>query len=91
MNKYEEAKSNVVNTLIRIIGYRYYKNQFSHDLDVLGELVEKATPKKPSNIDYDYRNFRCPSCKEFIYGENSLIEHHYCLSCGQAIDWSEEE
>ena len=43
-SKYQEAKSNIVNTLVRQIGYEAYKNLYSEDFDTLQELVDKATP-----------------------------------------------
>ena len=43
MSKYQEAKSNIVNTLVRQIGYEAYKNLYSEDLDTLQELVDKTT------------------------------------------------
>lgn len=46
-SKYQEAKSNIVNTLVRQIGYEAYKNLYSEDFDTLQELVDKATPKNP--------------------------------------------
>ena len=42
-SKYQEAKSNIVNTLARQIGYEAYKNLYSKDFDILQELVDKAT------------------------------------------------
>lgn len=42
-SKYQEAKSNIVNTLVRQIGYEAYKNLYSEDFDTLQELVDKAT------------------------------------------------
>lgn len=42
-SKYQEAKSNIVNTLVRQIGYEAYKNLYSEDFDTLQELVDKTT------------------------------------------------
>ena len=36
-SKYQEAKSNIVNTLVRQIGYEAYKNLYSEDFDTLQE------------------------------------------------------
>lgn len=44
-SKYQEAKSNIVNTLVRQIGYEAYKNLYSEDFDTLQELVDKAVPE----------------------------------------------
>lgn len=69
-------------------------------------LVEKVTPKKPiknkmrekktSSLDKLFgpkATYTCPNCG------NALLEHYmterqetrYCLDCGQALDWSEED
>ena len=53
------------------------------------EAIEKQIPKKPMAIKipakwggYDYR---CPVCATRVF------EQSYCMSCGQAIDWSDED
>lgn len=48
------------------------------------ELVERATPKKPSETAKEY--FYCPSCNNW-HGVYSGIK--FCHYCGQALDWSE--
>lgn len=86
-SKYQEAKSNIVNTLVRQIGYEAYKNLYSEDFDTLQELVDKATPKRPilNKIweDEDAKN---------IYDEYGRINETLCVcpNCGQRIDWSDE-
>ena len=50
------------------------------------EALEKQIPKKP------YDTVRCPLCK--IEVELQPIDTEqvtYCLHCGQAIDWSDDE
>ena len=50
------------------------------------EALEKQIPKKP------YDTVRCPLCK--IEVELQPIDTEqitYCLHCGQAIDWEENE
>ena len=66
------------------------------------ELKEKATLKKVIKLkksQYGYTH-QCPSCKQLVgtivYNVNiktiTEIEHDsYCCSCGQALDWSDEE
>ena len=87
-SKYQEAKSNIVNTLVRQIGYEAYKNLYSEDFDTLQELVDKATPKRPilNKIweDEDTKN---------IYDECGRINELLCVcpNCGQRIDWSVED
>lgn len=80
-SKYQEAKSNIVNTLVRQIGYEAYKNLYSEDFDTLQELVDKATPKRPilNKIweDEDAKN---------IYDEYGRINETLCVcpNCGES-------
>lgn len=61
-------------------------------LDVLKELVDKATPKKPIiRRGYSIEYYHCPNCNAFIaYCDDEDDYHDYCVFCGQAIDWSDE-
>ena len=60
------------------------------------EAREKQTPKKP-DLEGDgygddgvliYDTWICPCCGKRY--EIDYEEYDYCLNCGQAIDWSEE-
>lgn len=96
-SKYQEAKSNIVNTLVRQIGYEAYKNLYSEDFDTLQELVDKAAPKKPfyeadgydENGELIYDTWICPNCNH--YYEVDYDDYDYCPNCGQVIDWSDED
>lgn len=49
------------------------------------EAIEKQIPKKP------YDTVHCPLCKIEVELQPIDIEQvTYCLHCGQAIDWSEQ-
>lgn len=92
MNKYTESYQRLTN---RIYKYDHIEDVYK-DLEVLGELVDKATPKKPSfegdgyadNGEIDYDTWICPNC-ETKY-EVDYQEYDCCPNCGQRIDWSEE-
>lgn len=59
------------------------------NLEVLEELVEYATSKKPKNWKVGLNRgieFNCPVCNR-IYNERV----NFCSSCGQAIDWGSDE
>lgn len=60
----------------------YYKKAVGLAISTL----EKQTPKKPSFQDSEI--FECPSCewKRSIGGKQN-----YCPTCGQAIDWRNED
>ena len=82
MNKYQQALNNCVNRWAP-----------AKDWNLLKELVEKATPKKP-NITV--HNGFCPNCHQAFGLERTrqaMLRPYwlsFCPCCGQALDWSEE-
>ncbi len=87
MNKYQEAYGRLMSR-----AYRYANPEGVYvDLEVLGELVEKATPKKPIKDRvqdvYYLTKYTCPTCGGKFTGTIS----DYCYHCGQKLDWSEDE
>lgn len=36
-----------------------------------------------------FHDLRCPVCKGYV--ETEVDEYRYCPTCGQRIDWSEQE
>lgn len=79
-----------------------YLNNQNSDCDVLEELVEKATPKKVIKLkkeQYGYTH-QCPICEQLVgtivMSRNNefspyIEENDYCCSCGQALDWSDDQ
>ena len=59
--------------------------------------LEKQIPKKPifqgdgyaPDGTFIYDEWLCPGCNEMF--EVDYDDYQYCPTCGQAIDWSEEE
>lgn len=95
-SKYQEAKSNIVNTLVRQIGYEAYKNLYSEDFDTLQELVDKAVSEfivsqRKNGIKkkffYNYPNCGVPLPYNFDY--DYQIKNKCCLECRQVLDWSD--
>ena len=83
MNKYQEAYQRLTN--------RIYKNDHIEDvykdLEVVGELVDKATPKKPIiKCVLGYYECVCPTCNN-----SAVIYLNHCECCGQKLDWSKVE
>lgn len=82
MNKYQQALNNCVNRWAP-----------AADWNLLKELVEKATPKKP---DVNINNGYCPNCHNAFGLERTrqaMLKPYwlsFCPCCGQALDWSEE-
>ena len=67
-------------------------------LDMAIAALEKQIPKKPK--EYEDKYYACPVCGNVLlhkrekYPTKLMSKNNglpYCLSCGQAIDWSEEE
>lgn len=85
MNKYAESYQRLTN---RIYKYDHIEDVYK-DLEVLGELVDKATPKKAiiaSVQDVRYvTKYTCPSCGSSFIGKVSKHCHH----CGQALSYEE--
>lgn len=81
MNKYQKA----LNAL-----RKNFLNEHSPECDVLQELVDKSTPKKPIPlfIPMVFLPYRCPVCKTLVNRKKEKFD--YCPKCGQKLDWSEE-
>lgn len=79
MNKYQQALNNCVNRWAP-----------AKDWNLLKELVDKATPKKP---DVNINNGYCPNCHNAFGLERTrqaMLKPYwlsYCPCCGQALDW----
>ena len=67
-------------------------------IDMAITALEKQIPKKPE--EYEDKYYACPVCGNVLlhkwekYPTKLMSKNNglpYCLSCGQAIDWSEEE
>ena len=87
MNKYQEAVDTLRTAPMRFDQDLY--DDHKEEIDLLQELVNKATPKKTIKepiIKNGYRQYKnyCPICKQEL-----LILGNYCLHCGQAVDWSD--
>ena len=87
MNKYEEAYER-----LRSKEYRYPDHESVYaDIELLGELVEKAIPKKPIG---KYTDFKCPVCGRRVRsgkGSSSFTRDNVCQRCFQTLSWEEEE
>lgn len=73
--------------------FRTISNDYCKEIEILQELVDKETPKKPK---LTIHNCFCPNCKE-AFGKKRIEEEslsgfkwfQYCPYCGQLLDWSE--
>ena len=65
------------------------ENSISYVTDIDAEplrlaikALEKQIPKKPTNNIWTH--YRCPVCMK-------LVNSRYCGTCGQRLDWSDED
>lgn len=75
-----------------------YTMDYSIAFDMAITALEKQIPKKPE--EYEDKYYACPVCGNVLlhkwekYPTKLMSKNNglpYCLSCGKAIDWSEEE
>ena len=92
MSKYTEALSSIYFTMHSRVKPKTLGHCEDKNLEVLEELVERATPKKP---DVNINNGYCPNCHQAFGLERTkeaMIRPRwfsFCPYCGQALDWSE--
>lgn len=53
------------------------------------QALEKQIPKKPKGDYHSVPHYRCPSCNSAVKVFEDAHEYHWCLYCGQALDWSD--
>lgn len=77
-------------------GKTYCIEEINRVAEIGWEIIEKATPKKPIDIQKSVVKWGlCPNCKGELNKLGSrpnrvFVNAKYCSDCGQAIDWSEE-
>lgn len=89
-NKYQEALG-----IIKAIGfYPIPPHEIQEAKQVIGELVDKATPKKCRDInEEEVRYSACPCCSKVVKDVWNGANHqpNYCYFCGQRICWSKDD
>lgn len=79
------------------IKWDHHSMEYATGFDMAISALEKQIPKKPKKIDH-WR--LCPDCYEkYGFSYDYLVgmkqrgheDVSYCLCCGQAIDWTEDE
>lgn len=66
---------------------------YSEVFEAAIEALEKQVERKPNKTRYNDGTLCCPDCLWDGFGDETYDKKllSYCPSCGQAIDWSEEE
>lgn len=85
MNKYKDALTYLRKSIV--VTDHKQKERVNQCISVLQELIDKATPKKPTNCGKTIYIPACPYCRNVL---GSTVDNH-CRKCNQRIDWSEED
>jgi len=86
MNKHQEAWDYVKGMQNDKYG------DYSKEKQIIQELVDKATPTKPTGISLGHDNGRvgnCPSCRRLVCDltEDIFGKPLHICSCGQKLSW----
>ena len=84
MSKYTEALSSIYFTMHNRVKPKTLGHCEDKNLEVLEELVDRATPKKP--IHKANGIIVCPKCYRTTV--NTVSPVYCCCLCGQRLDWS---
>lgn len=84
MNKYKDALTYLRSSAL--VTDHKQKEMVNQCTAVLQELIDKATPKKPTNCGKTIYIPACPYCGNVL---GSTVDNH-CSECNQRIDWSDE-
>ena len=75
-----------------------YPMDYTVAFEMAIDALEKQVPKQPK--EYEDKYYGCPSCGNVTIMKwerypdihmNKIYGLPYCLGCGQALDWSDEE
>lgn len=101
MNKYQKAIE-VIDTLLHLMcgeeredGYKPTMEEMSNSMDLLKELVDKETPKKPVDIEFcpcGDLMLCCPNCHNGVVPSPTYHGNRYysrCPFCGQLLEGEE--
>lgn len=102
MNKYQEALDGIVNTIMDEGADGYWQPRTAGDYcwksrDILQELVDKETPKKPIDVEIGPCGdlmLCCPTCKHGVVPIPTYHGNKYyprCLFCGQKLEGENED
>jgi hypothetical protein len=101
MNKYQEALDRIVSTIIEEEADGYWEPRTAGDFcwesrNILQELVDKETLKKPIDIEFGPCGdlmLCCPTCKHGVVPIPTYHGNRYyprCPFCGQLLKGEEE-
>lgn len=85
-HKGEEEFDEILKTIS--LGLKHYEDTELTPEQIAG-LKERDTAKAPVDIDEEFDMYVCPSCNMAIGAMGDRKEHHFCLNCGQKLNWEE--
>lgn len=93
MNKYKNAIDVVARYCSDVKNGVTPRMILTNELDILMELVEKATPKKVTHEAAKRTSCTCPNCLNVVdlFETKVRVKYDYCKICGQALDWSKDD
>lgn len=102
MNKYQKALDRIVSTIIEEEADGYCEPRTAGDFcweskNILQELVDKETPKKPIDIEFEPCGdlmLCCPTCKHGVVPIPTYHGNKYyprCPFCGQLLKGDNED
>lgn len=59
--------------------------------DLAIKALEKQIPRKPYDVDEEYKTFDCPVCLSKLYADDDVQDCGYCCICGQKLLWEGKE
>ena len=82
--------SSIIYTMHYRVKPKYLGHVEDENMDLMYELAEKASPKKPIEAHERWNKYYwvCPTCEKL---NPRVFNLNYCGYCGQKIDWSEDE
>lgn len=89
MNKPREAWQSLKLAIRDVSFYR-------KDMEVIEELVKKATPTKPKSSQDSTSPVKssigiCPDCNAFVMMSDYEGTENYCSTCSKALDWRKDD
>lgn len=89
MNKHEEYQE-AFDYYWKIYEEHHLGMLARHYIDMLKELVDKETPKKPIKGKVIYNTFENIITHHCECGRELSLNNAYCPKCGQKLDWSDK-
>ena len=78
-----------IRTIKHDLRWKLLKDYQQDVADMAISALEKQIPKKP--IEKSPWVYHCPSCDSQDIEDVFIKKFNFCLDCGQALDWSDND